>query len=62
MSDFETLPIGSQDRLDLYREVYEAAKSYRDLAHMSGVPIERDARRKAAALLDLAILNVEESL
>ena len=60
MTDFAVHPIGTQDKLDLLREVYEAAKSYRDLDQMTGIPISRDSRRKSEALLDLAILNVEE--
>ena len=60
MTDFETHPIGTQDNLDLLREVYEAAKSYRQLDQMTGTPISRDSRHKSEALLDLAILNYQE--
>jgi len=60
MTDFEAHPIGTQDKLDLLREVYEAAKSYRELDQMTGIPISRDSRRKAESLLDLAILNYQE--
>ena len=61
MSDFETHPIGTQTRLDLYREVYHTAKRLRELDTLTRTMIIRDSRRQAEALLDLAISNYQES-
>jgi len=60
MPDFETHPIGTQHKLDLLEEVYEAAEQYRELDLMTGVPIKRDTRRKAEEHLDKAILDYWE--
>ena len=58
MTDFAVHPIGTQDRLDLYREVFEAAKSLRELSSM--IMVKRDSRRKAENDLDKAINDYEE--
>ena len=41
-------------------EVYLAAKRLREIETAIEVPIVRDARQKAEAMLDLAIMNYEE--
>ena len=45
---------------ELLREIYIAAKRLREINTEIGVPIVRDARQKAEAMLDLAIMNYEE--
>lgn len=46
---------------ELLQEIYIAAKRLREINTATGVPIVRDARQKAEAMLDLAIMNYEES-
>ena len=61
MNDFETHPIGTQNKLDLFDEVYHTAKRLRELDTLTRTMIIRDSRRQAEALLDLAISNYQES-
>ena len=57
MKDFET---HDRHKMDLMREVVEAAISLRQIDLMTGIPIARDSRRKAEGLLDDAIRDYEE--
>ena len=60
--DFEVHEIGTQNRLDLYDEVFHTAKRLRELDNLTRTMIIRDSRRQAESLLDLAISNYEDTL
>jgi len=57
MKDFET---HDRHKMDLMREVVEAAIALRQIDLMAGIPSAQDSRRKAEGLLDDAIRDYEE--